>query len=118
MGNMQNKVESKFNIGVFVVKVTIQVQSVFTECGFLVRIQKIILWSIRFNVCQVLYLVSHKKRTFPNKNSMTTGLKYRQSVGPSNTESNLYSRSVRFNFRPTPPTFVVVLVSLGKFTLN
>jgi hypothetical protein len=38
----------------------------FTECIFLVRTQEGILWSIRFNICHVVYLLSHKKLILAN----------------------------------------------------
>jgi hypothetical protein len=39
---------------------TIQVTRVFTEGVFLARTQKTMLWSIRFNICLVVYLLSQK----------------------------------------------------------
>jgi hypothetical protein len=57
-----------FSSGVFVVKVTIQVASQVT--------QETIFWSIRFNMCQLIYLHSHKKYIFPKQNEITNGLKY------------------------------------------
>jgi hypothetical protein len=41
------------------------VTSVFTEWIFLARTQKTLLWNIHFNICQVVYLLGHKKNYSP-----------------------------------------------------